>query len=111
MNISHKITARGFGLIEFIDRYDHKCTLQKSSLATEDAIWLGIDDPNPQVMAVHAAALGIKTPAVNGWVQYPLPAQVSLTTRMHLTREQVADLLPLLQHFVDTGELPEGVPA
>lgn len=27
--------------------------------------------------------------------------------RMVLTQEQVAELIPLLQHFVDTGDLPE----
>jgi hypothetical protein len=26
-------------------------------------------------------------------------------SRMHLSREQVAELLPILQKFVDTGEL------
>ena len=26
--------------------------------------------------------------------------------RMHLTQQMVAYLIPLLQHFVDTGELP-----
>jgi len=31
-------TGRGFQYIEFEDRYGHKCSLQKSSLATEDAI-------------------------------------------------------------------------
>lgn len=37
---------------------------------------------------------------------YPIPEAVSLHTRMHLSRDQVRDLLPALQHFVDTGELP-----
>lgn len=27
--------------------------------------------------------------------------------RMHLSRAQVQDLLPLLQHFAETGNLPE----
>lgn len=36
-------TIRGFDLIRFTDRYNNKCSLQKSSLATEDAIWLGIE--------------------------------------------------------------------
>lgn len=104
-------TQRGFGLIEFTDCYDHKCSLQKSSLATDDAIWLGIDDAEPQVLHGDARRLGIPTDATCGWVPYPLPAAVSLTTRMHLTRDQVAALLPLLQHFVDTGELPKEVAA
>jgi hypothetical protein len=36
-----KHTARGFPIIEFQDRYDRKCTLQDSSLATEACVWLG----------------------------------------------------------------------
>lgn len=37
-------TPRGFDFLEFQDRNNQKCTLQKSSCATEDAIWLGIHD-------------------------------------------------------------------
>lgn len=103
-------TERGFRLIEFVDRYGHGCSLQKSSLATDDAIWLGIDDPAPEVMTAHAARLGVESEAVNGWVPYPIPDEVLVHTRMHLTREQVAELLPVLHHFVSTGELPEETP-
>ncbi|MCK9544475.1 MAG: hypothetical protein M0R03_20850 [Novosphingobium sp.] len=41
-------TSRGFEYYEFIDRYNTKCSLQKSSLAFEDCIWLGCDDANPK---------------------------------------------------------------
>lgn len=62
---------RGFLRGQFTDRYGFPCSIQKSSLATEDCIWLGRD-----------------------------------LVRMHLTREMAAELIPLLQHFVETGELP-----
>jgi hypothetical protein len=101
-------TARGFEISEFQDRYDHKCSLQKSSLATEDCIWFGIDDACPQLMAVDALRLGIPTNGkTNGWVSYPMPSQVILSTRMHLTQEQVLQLLPALVHFAQTGDLPD----
>lgn len=70
------LTERGFVRAEFLDRYGAKCSIQKSSLAFEDCIWLGVDK--------------LETPA-----------------RMHLTQAHAASLIPLLQHFVDTGELPE----
>lgn len=70
-----KKTSRGFDLIEFVDHYGAACSLQKSSLATEDCIWLGTN-----------------------------------TNRMHLTQEQVSQLLPELQSFVETGELGSGYP-
>lgn len=99
-------TQRGFDLIEFSDRYNAKCSLQKSSLAFEDAVWFGVDDADPKIMAVDASAHGVATNATNGWVKYPIPDAVLLNTRMHLTRKQVATLLPALQHFVATGDLP-----
>lgn len=34
-------TARGFRIGEFRDRYGQECSIQESSLATENAIWLG----------------------------------------------------------------------
>ena len=99
-------TQRGFNIIEFTDRYQAKCSIQASSLATESAIWFGVDDPEPQIMASQAARRGIATHGVStGWVEYPIPSEVSLTTRMHLTQDQVKELLPILQNFAETGEL------
>jgi hypothetical protein len=34
-------TLRGFAWSEFTDHNGNQCSLQKSSLATEDCIWLG----------------------------------------------------------------------
>jgi len=36
---------------------------------------------------------------------YPNSTSVLSSTRMHLNKEQVAELIPYLQRFVDTGEL------
>lgn len=98
-------TQRGFSISEFEDRYGQKCSLQKSSLATEDAIWLGVDDANPKIMASDAKRLGISTDANNGWIKFEIPKEVLLSTRMHLTQDQVRELLPFLQRFAETGEL------
>lgn len=97
--MERKTTRRGFPLCEFRDLYGAKCSIQKSSLATDDAIWLGIDDADPQILASKVVEGG------TGWVKYPIPEDVLLTTRMHLNREQVFELLPILQRFVDTGEI------
>lgn len=86
--------SRGFLRADFVDEYGAACSIQKSSLATADAIWLGIDRVTPQVLV-----------AGEGWKDVPLPDGALSSGRMHLTREQVAALLPLLQRFVDTGEL------
>jgi len=93
MKISH--TGRGFEIGEFVDRYGEECSIQKSSLATEDCIWLGVNDVIPKVMI-----------SGKGWVPVPLPEGVATGGRMHLTQDLVKELLPLLQHFARTGELP-----
>jgi hypothetical protein len=97
--------VRGFKRLEFIDRYGVDCSIQRSSLATEDAIWLGVSEADPRILAREARALGVDTDQDNGWISYPVPQGVSMNTRMHLTRDQVAALLPTLQRFAETGEL------
>lgn len=78
-----KPTQRGFSRATFVDRYGANCSIQKSSIATEDCIWLGVDD-KPERHHVTQEWLG---------------------QRMHLTQDMVRNLLPLLQKFVETGEL------
>lgn len=92
-------TYRGFDFASFTDYYGSKCSLQKSSLVDAEAIWLGVDDVQPQIMASRTPEGGV------GWVPFHIPDDVNLTTRMHLTREQVAELIPHLQKFVDTGDI------
>ena len=93
-------TARGFAVYTFRDGNGEECSLQKSSAAENDFIWLGCDD------------IGLKR-FMPGKSWEPVPTEddpvtgVSwiANTRMHLTREQVAELIPALQRFVDTGDL------
>ncbi|BAO05166.1 hypothetical protein AN649_10040 [Clostridium sporogenes] len=99
MEIKEMQTDRGFKLIKFEDFYDVKCNIQESSLATEEAIWFGVEDANPRILASK-----IKEGRTE-WAKYPIPDDVLLSTRMHLTREQVKELLPILQKFADTGEI------
>ena len=101
-----KKTSRGFEVVDFKDHYGTKCSLQQSSLAIYEkpgtsAVWLGVDDANPQCLHGDAAGLGIKTDATCGWVKYPISDKVLLTTRMHLNREQVAALIAMLQNWLD----------
>jgi hypothetical protein len=101
-----RLTSRGFGIIEFTDSYGHKCSIQESSNASAAHIWFGVDDAEPQIMASDAIRLGLDTNGqTTGWVPYPVPKEVLMTTRMHLTQEQVIELLPILQKFAETGEL------
>jgi len=94
-----KKTVRGFDLATFTDLYGEKCRLQKSSLATKDAVWLGIDDLKVKILASRLA------PELTGWVDLPLPEQVHIVGRMHLDRDMAGTLAQALQHFADTGEI------
>ncbi len=101
-----KNTSRGFRYYEFEDRNGNKCTFQKSSIATEDCIWLGLEDASPKILHGDAMKLGVASEATCGWVRYPMPIEVDLDTRMHLTRDQAEALAKQLLHFSATGELP-----
>lgn len=114
-------TGRGFALVKFQDANGLKCSLQQSSAIRggdeawenpgSSLIWLGIDDCQPQVMKSTAKELGLELPPgeVSGWMPYPIPEEVLLSTRMHLDREQVEGLIARLQQWLDTGAF-EAVP-
>jgi hypothetical protein len=85
-------TERGFPLIEFEDSYDKSCHLQISSIASYEAIWLGLDDAEP-----------VKLVQGEGWKDVELPKDVFINTAMHLSRDQVRKLLPYLQEFAANG--------
>jgi hypothetical protein len=70
------IDEKGVSKITFDDDYKQKCSLQKSNSAMDDKIWFGVDKD------------------ING---------KAIVARMHLTQDQVRELLPYLQKFVDTG--------
>lgn len=102
-----KTSSRGFPLVEFYDHYGKKCSIQASSLAIyqqpgTSAVWLGIDGVEAQVLHGDARKLGIKTDATCGRVPYPIPEEVSVTTRMHLDRDQVEGLIERLQAWLDS---------
>lgn len=104
-------THRGFICGEFKDANGQECSIQESSACcrTEKEgsyLWLGIDDAKPVVMAFDAPRLGVETTETTGWVPYPVPKEVLMHTRMHLSQRQVKELLPLLQYFAEHGELP-----
>ena len=93
-----KKTNRGFAIYNFKDQYKKECSLQKSSLADKDCVWLGCD----KIELKHFKA-------GEGWRDIPTPFSIEehwiANTRMLLTRAQVKRLLPHLIRFVETGEL------
>jgi hypothetical protein len=108
-------TLRGFVLFENVDTYNTPYSIQKSSLATEDRIWLGVDNAMPKIMAKDVLDCperysDFEIEQANkqngtGWVDFYVPSEVLLTTRIHINKQQVAEIIKILQKFVDTGEL------
>lgn len=102
-------TQRGFIKLLFKDSYDKQCSLQESSNAEDDFIWLGLEDAEPLIMESDAMKLGLLTKAGPpvGWVKYPIPEEVLLHTRMHLNKEQAIVLGLKLLHFGTSGDISE----
>lgn len=93
MKYFHSKTERGFNLIQFHDDYRELCDIQKSSSAEGDKIWLGIHNVKPMILASKTKAGG------TGWVEYPIPDDVFIQQRMHLTRRQSISLAFKLLKF------------
>ena len=92
-----KATNRGFLLSHFIDAHNQECSIQESSIATEARIWLGIDNPDVVIFDKQNAGRYVVTAVPENW---------SINSRMELNQKQVKDLLPLLIHFAEHGNLP-----
>lgn len=99
-------TIRGFDYIEFEDDNGMTCSLQKSSSALEDKIWLGghakIKEfyPPPRETDESWFELEDLSP-----LKHRPQNEIHVFSRMHLTRKHVKKLLPHLEKFVETGEI------
>lgn len=115
---TQKHTCRGFELIQFKDSYGNVCSIQESSAAPvqEDDgsikepngwIWLGLDCGDPKIMVSDAMKLGVHIPngETSGWIQYLIPEEVLISTRMHLNAAQVKELVGVLSRWLKTGSI------
>jgi hypothetical protein len=107
-------TCRGFLRGEFTDANGQSCSLQRSSAfggKGGELIWLGCNNNDGKFVVLgHDDAARARN---GGWgwqekslkVMFP-NSDIGIADRMHLNQEQVKALLPSLQHFAKTGELP-----
>ena len=107
MNITK--TCRGFDLIEFKDKNNINCSLQKSSIAGEDCIWLGLNNPDlkefyPYPRNIEDSFIQITKDDLDKLKHRP-QNEIYINSRMHLTQTQAKELLPYIQRFIETGEL------
>jgi hypothetical protein len=108
MDVANSKTDRGFRLNQFDDLYGVSCSLQESSLATGNAVWFGVSDVFPKILATDAIELGLieAAPDHTGWIDFQIPEAVQISTRMYLSQDQVKQLLTALTYFAEHGELP-----
>lgn len=85
MELTKEYTNRGFAIYKFNDLYNSNCSLQESSLATDDAIWLGCDDVT--------------------YVKNISGVEMPYNTRMHLNRDMAKILGEKLLKFAEIGEI------
>jgi hypothetical protein len=103
-----ELTPRGFQYSKFQDANSKECSIQISSDYREETLlWLGLKGADPVIMATKAKEYGIETEETTGWIPYSIPSDVLLNTRMHLTQSQVKELIPILEYFVEHGNLPD----
>lgn len=97
-------TNRGFRIDRFTDANGVACSAQVCSAARDEALlWLGCSEIGLKRFTPH-----------RGWEDVELEQDMArggvghvANTRMHLTQSQVRALLPALQHFAETGDLPD----
>jgi hypothetical protein len=98
-----KKTQRGFGIMNFKDQHGTECSIQKSSSAMQDCIWFGSNKIGlKEFVAYRQPSAWVDRDDVD---EHTMEHHFVANNRMHLTRKQVAKLLPILQKFVETGEL------
>jgi hypothetical protein len=74
----HVSGEKGISKITFLDDFKQQCSIQQSSSTLENKIWFGVDKD------------------ING---------KAIVARMHLTQEQIREIIPYLQKFASTGVL------
>lgn len=104
----------GFPRIVFEDNGGQACCLEVSSVILSghgeahpgtSGVLLGVVDVKPKIMAKHAAGVGVEQSSSVGWIEYPLPPQVHISSRMFLNRGQVNALVVHLKN----GWTPEAL--
>lgn len=84
-------TERGFALNTLTDGYGNEFSVQKSSSATDDFVWVGVTRPRVEVGPP--------------WRPFEMPPNASIWSRAHLTREQAREVGEALLRFAETGKL------
>jgi len=94
-------TARGFGIYTFTDNNGNESSIQESSSAIEAKIWVGCSDIGLKEFVAGRQPSAWEDITLDDTMDHHWVAN----NRMHLTQKQVEEMLPILQKFVETGEI------
>lgn len=99
----------GQELVKFKDVLNNPCILQTVSttygVAGVGSIRIGLEKAAPKIQAQDAKALGLSTSQKTGLIKYEVPPEVRIETSVVLARNQVEDLVGLLIHWLNSGNL------
>lgn len=98
-------TSRGFAFYQFTEANGNVCSIQKSSAAEHDFIWLGCDKLDIQGFTPYGQPESWASITEDQINEKFGTKYINGNNRMHLSRETVAELIPILQKFVDTGNI------
>lgn len=100
-------TERGFRHGKFKDLAGNECSIQDSSLATQAAIWLGVDDAQPRCSNKVSPKKQLEF--VEWHKQYKQDEEgfhgVLTHTRVHLNQDMAANLCNTLRMFCEPGNI------
>ena len=82
--------------MKFVDNRNVQCRIRRSTIKEQDVVLLGTINANKLACVANENGIGAR--------HYNIPKEVYIPTEMHLTREMVAELLPILQEFVKPKE-------
>lgn len=109
MDVKSEARTRFFSRGEFVDSKGVECSIQESSAAMLGSgdcgpfIWIGCDKIDLQEFT---PGQGWKPrPEFDEPDNFPHGKSYIGNTRMHLSQEQVKELLPILQHFAEHGSI------
>jgi hypothetical protein len=95
-------TCRGFAFGIFKDNKGVECSIQDSSLATEEAIWFGVRNANPRKLINNVFQTVNYLIDQDEISSFDLYRDVLFNTRMHLTTKHVKTLIRNFEKFLTT---------
>ena len=104
----------GWPTVDFSDHYGTACFLKCSSIIGDyddsferpgtSCVIMGVQKVDAKVLCRDANLVGLETEKKVGWMDYPIPEQVSMHAALHLNIEQARGLVERLSEWLENGD-------